>query len=220
MSATTTAASDVGTQVRSAVLDQLQRLRFDRADLEAMLDGGGDPRIPSRKALVVIARVAKSLRSVEEDHQEVRSAPGASDECPQLDRSAHAADPRSPGAVVIVVEQPDLSSAWAATLEAVIDAGGSAVNVITSWPGTVEVPTVRDLLDTFISSRPTGSKPWPRWPVTTVANTIFADELYDDELGDAALEEFVELYLEGREFGRSVSPTGEYCERLVAWDGP
>lgn len=121
---------------------------------------------------------------------------------------------------MIVVEQPDLSSAWAATLQAVIDAGGSAVNVITSWPGTAEVPTVRDLLDTFISSRPTGSKPWPRWPVTTVANTIFADELYDDELGDAALEEFVELYLEGREFGRSVSPTGEYCERLVAWDGP
>lgn len=61
MSATTTAASDVGTQVRSAVLDQLQRLRFDRADLEAMLDGGGDPRIPSRKALVVIARVAKAF---------------------------------------------------------------------------------------------------------------------------------------------------------------
>lgn len=61
MSATTTTSSDVGTQVRSAVLDQLQRLRFDRADLEAMLDGGGDPRIPSRKALVVIARVAKTF---------------------------------------------------------------------------------------------------------------------------------------------------------------
>jgi hypothetical protein len=122
--------------------------------------------------------------------------------------------------VVIVVERPDLSSAWAATLEAVIDAGGSAVNVITSWPGTGEVAAVRDLLDTFIGSRPTGSKQWPRWPVTTVANTIFADELYDEELGDGALEEFVELYLEGREFGRSVSPTGEYCERLVAWDGP
>lgn len=76
------------------------------------------------------------------------------------------------------------------------------------------------MLDTFISSRPVGSKQWPRWPVTTVANTIFADELYDDDLGEAALEEFVELYLEGREFGRSVSPTGEYCERLVAWDGP
>ena len=121
---------------------------------------------------------------------------------------------------MIVVERPDLSSAWAATLEAVIDAGGSAVNVITSWPGTGEVAAVRDLLDTFIGSRPTGSKQWPRWPVTTVANTIFADELYDEELGDGALEEFVELYLEGREFGRSVSPTGEYCERLVAWDGP
>lgn len=121
---------------------------------------------------------------------------------------------------MIIVEQPDLSSAWAATLEAVIGAGGSSVNVITSWSGTAEVPAVRDVLDTFISSRPVGSKQWPRWPVTTVANTIFADELYDDDLGEAALEEFVELYLEGREFGRSVSPTGEYCERLVAWDGP
>ena len=54
---------------------------------------------------------------------------------------------------MIVVERPDISSAWAATLEAVIDAGGSAVNVITSWPGTAEVPAVRDLLDQFISSQ-------------------------------------------------------------------
>ena len=61
MSATTTTASDLATQIRSAVLDQLQRLRFDRADIEAMLDAGGDPRIPSRKALVVIARIAKSF---------------------------------------------------------------------------------------------------------------------------------------------------------------
>lgn len=61
MSATTTTTTDLGTQIRSAVLDQLQRLRFDRADIETMLEGGGDPRIPSRKALVVIARVAKSF---------------------------------------------------------------------------------------------------------------------------------------------------------------
>lgn len=61
MSATTTTTTDLGAQIRSAVLDQLQRLRFDRTDIETMLDGGGDPRIPSRKALVVIARVAKSF---------------------------------------------------------------------------------------------------------------------------------------------------------------
>lgn len=61
MSATTTTTADLGTQIRSAVLDQLQRLRFDRTDIETMLEGGGDPRIPSRKALVLIARVAKSF---------------------------------------------------------------------------------------------------------------------------------------------------------------
>ena len=61
MSATMTTTSDLADQIRSAVLDHLQRLRFNRADIEALLDGGGDPRIPSRKAMVVIARVAKGF---------------------------------------------------------------------------------------------------------------------------------------------------------------
>ncbi len=61
MSATMTTTSDLASQIRAAVLDQLQRLRFDRAGIETTLDSGGDPRIPSRKALVVIARVAKNF---------------------------------------------------------------------------------------------------------------------------------------------------------------
>ena len=59
MSVTTT--TTLATEIRSAVLDQLQQLRFDPADIESILDAGGDPRIPSRKALVVIARIAKSF---------------------------------------------------------------------------------------------------------------------------------------------------------------
>jgi phosphopantetheine--protein transferase-like protein len=120
---------------------------------------------------------------------------------------------------VIAIERPNLSEAWTATLEAVVAAGGTAVNVITTWHGAAEIPAVRALVDEFIRTRPAGKKDWPRWPVTTVANTIFAEELYDETLGRDALGGFVELYLEGREFGRRVSPTGEYCERLVDWEG-
>lgn len=121
---------------------------------------------------------------------------------------------------MIAIERPNLSEAWTATLDAVVGAGGTAVNVITTWTGSTEIPAVRALVDEFIRTRPTGTKDRPRWPVTTVANTIFAEELYDEALGRDALGEFVELYLEGRELGRRVSPTGEYCERLVDWEGP
>ncbi len=48
-------------QIRSLILDELPRLRLDREMLEAALDAGEEARIPSRKALVVIARVCRSL---------------------------------------------------------------------------------------------------------------------------------------------------------------
>ena len=121
----------------------------------------------------------------------------------------------------IHVEGPTLSHAWVGALEQTIACGGKAVNLIVSWPGTEENEQARKLLDSFIESRPTGKNDWPRWSVETVANTIFPLELYEPDGGDEdSLEEFSDLYLEGREIAKVVSPTGEYCERLVSWDGP
>ena len=121
---------------------------------------------------------------------------------------------------MISIFRRTLSEAWIDTFGAVLDAGGSAVNAITSWHADDEVPAVREVLDDFLASRPESPRRWSRWPIVTVANTIFAAELYDEETGTNALEEFSDLYLEGFEFASLASPGGEYCHRMVAWPGP
>ena len=47
--------------VRELVLNELPGLRIDRGSVEAALDSGSGTRIPSRKAMVIIARVCKQL---------------------------------------------------------------------------------------------------------------------------------------------------------------
>ena len=118
---------------------------------------------------------------------------------------------------MISINRPTLSEAWIDTFGAVLDIGGSAVNAITSWHADDEILAARNVLDDFITSRPKSSTPWPRWPINTVANTIFAAELYEEELGIEALEVFSDLYLEGFEVAKLASPGGEYCHRMVAW---
>lgn len=49
-------------RVRDLVLSELPGLRLDRNSIEAALDSGDEQRIPSRKAMVIIARVCKSLQ--------------------------------------------------------------------------------------------------------------------------------------------------------------
>ncbi|WP_419946957.1 4'-phosphopantetheinyl transferase superfamily protein [Candidatus Poriferisodalis sp.] len=121
---------------------------------------------------------------------------------------------------MISIYRRTLSEAWIDTFGAVLDVGGTAVNVVTSWNADDEIVPVRAVLDEFIESRPQSSKSWQRWPVETVANTIFAAELYEEDLGIDALQEFTDLYLEGFEVAKAASPGGEYCHRMVAWPGP
>lgn len=116
---------------------------------------------------------------------------------------------------MITIERTTAAEAWAATFERVLSNGGVAVNAITSWTSDIENGEIEATLDSFILSRPK-----PGWPVLTVANTIFPVDLYDPDLGLEALEQFCEWYLIGLEVSRSASPGGEYCERLVAWEGP
>jgi K+-transporting ATPase c subunit len=48
-------------QVYASFLEQLPRARLDPLAIEASLAEGLDPRIPSRKAIAIIARVCKAL---------------------------------------------------------------------------------------------------------------------------------------------------------------
>lgn len=125
------------------------------------------------------------------------------------------------------IQEPTLSHAWVRALRSTLDAGGKVVNLAVSWRGCEEDPRIRAVVDAFLATRRTeylankGKRgQWTVWSVETVANTIFPSDLYLPAKGDGAIDLFTELYLEGREFARSVSPEGEYCERLVAWPGP
>jgi hypothetical protein len=125
-----------------------------------------------------------------------------------------------------LIQAPTLSEAWCDALAATLGDGGRSVNLAVSWPGVAEEPGIRRAVDEFLAQRRKEflankgkRRQWAVWTVETVANTIFPIDLYVPEKGDAAIGNFTELYLEGREFARSVSPEGEYCERLVAWPG-
>lgn len=61
MSKSTTPPSDLAEQIQELVLSQLPSLRLDRQSLEADMLGGSEARIPSRKAIVIIARVCNEL---------------------------------------------------------------------------------------------------------------------------------------------------------------
>ncbi len=125
-----------------------------------------------------------------------------------------------------LIQEPTLSAAWARALESTLDAGGKDVNLVVCWRGCDEDPRIRRLVDDFLAARRNeglarkGKRgQWTVWSVETVANTIFPVDLYLPTRGDEAIAMFTDLYLEGREFSRGVSPEGEYCERLVAWPG-
>lgn len=125
-----------------------------------------------------------------------------------------------------LIRETTLSEAWAAALSATLDSGGRTVNLCVAWPGLEEDGQIREAVDRFLADRRkeflsnrAKNGQWAVWSIETVANTIFPIDLYMPELGEEALTRFTELYLEGRNFARAVSPEGEYCERLVAWPG-
>lgn len=59
MSASTTTVLTLRDEVENVVLAQLSRLRLPAADIIDALAAGEDPRIPSRKAMNIIARVQR-----------------------------------------------------------------------------------------------------------------------------------------------------------------
>ncbi|MDP9332228.1 MAG: hypothetical protein M3Q30_02785 [Actinomycetota bacterium] len=59
MSVSTTTAPALRTEVKAAVLGMLAKLRLPELEIVRALEAGEDPRIPSRKAMVIIARVHK-----------------------------------------------------------------------------------------------------------------------------------------------------------------
>jgi hypothetical protein len=112
---------------------------------------------------------------------------------------------------VIAIERRSAAEAWVEAFRATKDEG-AVINLITTWTTDEEHAGLESMLDSYMMAK-------GEWSVLTVANTIFADELYDRSLGSEALEQFCEWYLDGLAVSRRASPGGEYCERIVAWEG-
>lgn len=129
---------------------------------------------------------------------------------------------------------PNLSEAWLRALERVVDAGGHAVNVITTItdPLAPETEGIRAALDSALSLP---RKKVRVQPVETVAGTIFPHDIYADTglmfapgMDEASLAKLDASALELYECYEDMLPTlttdsanrrGTYFGRMVSWPG-
>ncbi len=121
----------------------------------------------------------------------------------------------------IFVSERDVSAAWITALDALVRAGGDAVNLTVGIADPMaEDPDVRQVLDSFIAEQ-RRVKPRSVQRVSTVANTIFPSSWYlPDRLGPDAAEHLYELERISRRVSHRRNPRGIYFERMVAWPGP
>src|SRR5258708_11771907 len=122
--------------------------------------------------------------------------------------------------MAIFVSEKDVSAAWVAALDALVQAGGDTVNLLVAIADpTTEDTGVRQVLDTFIADQ---RRAMPRsvQRVSTVANTLFPSAWYlPDRLGPDAADHLYELERTTRRVSRRRNPRGTYFERMVAWPG-
>lgn len=118
--------------------------------------------------------------------------------------------------MAVFVSGPDVSSAWVAGLEALLDAGGDVVNLTVAMDDpSREHDSVRAVLDEFNGARRKRDRRVQL--ISTIANTIFPQAWYQEHLGEAAEEHLYEIERTTRHVSRRRNRTGTYFERMVAW---
>ena len=119
-----------------------------------------------------------------------------------------------------LVEGADLSLAWVAAMEALLELpGGKAVNFNVAFPAAAsEDENVSAELDAFLAEREQRSEDGELLQVRTVANTIFPSALYHPHLGAAAAPRLYENYgLSMRMHRRRKRDKDTYFNRLTAY---
>lgn len=118
------------------------------------------------------------------------------------------------------VSEKNVSTAWLAALDALLTAGGDAVNLTVSIADpTAEDDGIRQVLDRFIAEQ-RRAKPRSVERLSTVANTIFPSAWYlPERLGPNAAEHLYEIERTTRPVSRRRNRRGTYFERMVAWPG-
>lgn len=116
------------------------------------------------------------------------------------------------------VTQPNISLAWLAALDLLLDRGGKGINVVVAIERAGEEDSrIRQLLDAFLSSHCEQGAV----PVATVAGTLFPQVLYHPHLGPTAQQHLYAMYRRGYPKTRQhpANRAGTYFHRLIDWPG-
>lgn len=117
------------------------------------------------------------------------------------------------------IHTQDLSSAWLDALEHLLLCGGKDTNVIVAIERVnEEILDVRQFLDDFLQER-SGRRGEEFVPVTTVANTIFPQALYQPQRGSEARAFLYQRYEQSFAVAKRYQPNryGTYFRRMVSW---
>lgn len=120
--------------------------------------------------------------------------------------------------MAFLITESNISLAWLSAMRYLWSQGGTAVNLFVVAGRGVEDPRLRHCLDMFLGSM--RAKHSDVFPVETVANTIFPENLY--RVAGSA-EDLFELHAVARQVRERLKEKEEYFDRLVSWrgsDGP
>lgn len=115
-----------------------------------------------------------------------------------------------------LIQRDSVAEAWIAAVELLLDRGGKSFHLTTAFPASYEAESApwQEVDDFLVQHKKC------KWELQTVVNTIFPEELYHPDLGDAAAERLYETYaMSMRVHRRSGHGHGKetYFNRLVAY---
>jgi hypothetical protein len=116
-----------------------------------------------------------------------------------------------------LISKDNISQAWLAALALLVEEKEAVNLAVAIRDPLAEDKDVRAALDRFIDCKRKAGVRVER--VSTVANTIFPQELYLPRLAGKARQHLYEMHALGARVSKRTSPKGTYFGRMVAWPG-
>ncbi len=119
------------------------------------------------------------------------------------------------------IEARNLTVAWFSAMQYLLTQPNSkAVNLAVGFSSMEEVPSVRGVLDDFLSHTARRCRE-PLYPVETVAGTLFPEEWYVPERAESPREHLYACHVLAQRVHKRLAGEGEtYFSRLVGYPGP
>lgn len=119
--------------------------------------------------------------------------------------------------MALFVEGENISTAWVEALDRLLEGDGEAVNLTVAIADpTTEVLAIRAVVDSFVDERRQARRKSVE-RVSFVANTIFPESFYSEQLGKGAESHLYEMERRARRLTHVRNHQGTYFERMVAW---